>query len=617
MDGATNNYRHTFRVCILYLICATAFLPVFAQSQDPPAEAGPPASGFESELAHLWQAYLEARVKGEDARKLAFENIALLRHNAPGDIFESASYLFLEKGLEELTLGNQAVARQEFRYAIRLNVHLWPAYTGLADIVKPSSFKQYLVLNFKGFTEAFRFENSFFVLDAIVWFVTNLYLILATTLMIFTLIVCSRHLRALYQTTVSSFEHHGMRTLFAQLLTLFLLLLPPILGANLLLSALVYLIIFFPFFEPGERIAGFVVFLIPLLLPFLNLSIANVNYARSDPLLRAHMSQFFSGDLDSRIKFLEENPGQGELAHLSTFNIARLQSAKGELQEARAIFESIPTGAEVWPYAWVNKGNIHFHSKEPEKAKKCYAEALEKMPDLAEAYYNTYIVLAKQNIPDQAERARQQAERRGIGLGPGVVIDAQPEISDRFFDAVWGGSNPHVVNWYRNPAYGGTFILTLLALILVVIHLRLRNPHLLARVCEKCGRVFFPSDSPEGEWCSQCVNLYIKKDDLPSDAKKKKHEEVKRYNNLMRLVTVIGQILVPGTKKILTGHTLGGLIIIGVWIALVTFFLSPLTHISYPFMGYVQGGVIVTWIVTAIAVVYWAIFGLRALFKEE
>jgi len=617
MDGAKHKHLATSRMWFLLLIYAPLFLPAVVRAQEAVEEAPPVRLQFETELADLWQRYLETREGDKEARKQAFENIALLRLNAPGDIFESASYLFLEKGFEELALGREEEARQEFRYAIRLNVHLWPAYAGLAEIVRKTSYKQYLVLNFKGFTEAFKIENSYFMLDAIFWFIGNIYRVLSWTLLLFVFIVCLKHLRAFYRTTVSNFEHHGMRALFAQLLTFFLLLLPPIMGANPMLSALVYLIIFFPFFDPGERMAAFLVFLIPIILPFLSLSLANVNYARTDPLLRAHLAQFFTGDLDSRIEFLKENPGEGELADLSTFTIARLESARGELQEARNIFESIPRESKVWPYAWVNKGNIHFHSKEPERAKMCYTEALEKDPSLAEAHYNMYIVLTRQNIPDQAERERQQAEKLGIGLGPGTVIDAVPDTSERFFEAVWGGSNPHAQDWYRKPAYAGSFVLTIVALVLVIVHLRMRNPHLLARICEKCGRIFFQSDSPEGEWCSQCVNLYIKKDDLPSEAKKKKHEEVKQFNKRMRLTIAAGQILMPGTKKIIGGHGVSGLMILGVWVGLIVFCLSPMTHISYPFMGYIQGGVVISWLILAIAVVYWAIFGLRAIYKEE
>lgn len=584
---------------------------------------------FEDKLGTLWESYLQAKVIGdENARKATFDAFRTLKETAPGEIFEPAGDLFLEEGFKDLRSRRYDNARREFLNAAEMNPHLWPAFNGLARIKKDrdGDFWKYLDLNRKGLLTAFKLKNSFFVLGALVWFLRNLYWVLMLSMTLFTLILCFKYLRPFHATLVHSWEHRGATKPYAKAFAFVVLLLPPLLGFNYYLCAFLYLVLFFPFFDERERFAATMVFLSSILLTFLTLVLSNINYARSNPLLKAHLLQFLHGNYDQQIEFLKEYPGNGELQNRSLFTIGTLFKAKGDYRGAMDIFQQVPSRSKFWPLAQVNRGNIEFMAQEYQKARESYKKALERNPDLGKALYNLSLVSAKLGHHDEAESYRNQAAQKnpGIksrialyeGLGGGTVLDALPGYRERMAQAVMGGGNPISANWFRKKEFLIPLLLGLALLMAATIHARMRNPLLLARGCEKCGRMYFPNDSPNSVWCSQCVNLYIKKDDLPSSAKMKKHEEVSAYNKRQHLTVTLLQIFFPGSKKTLQGSALAGMMGLLVWTLLLVFTISPITDISYPFMRYIKEDLF-RYLTMSIALVYWITFGILPIWQED
>ncbi|MDJ0835947.1 MAG: tetratricopeptide repeat protein [Acidobacteriota bacterium] len=595
-------------------------LPVsYAQDEETPS------GSFENRLSELWSTYLGAKVTGDnDARDKALDAIKDLQPADSGNlIFEQAALLFLEEGYQDLRLGRLESARREFLNAADLNPHLWPAFSGLADIKrKTEGIEPYLRLRYKGIARAFQLDNAFFVLDALVWFIRNIFWFLTISFVLFAAFLCAKYVRAFYHTTVGSFEEKGMEALYANLMAVAILLLPLLLGANAFLVAAIYIVLFIPFFEPNERLAAYLLFIFPILIPFLGLFLANVNQARSNPLLRAHLGQYFDGDLDSRIQFLRDNVQHGELGNLSLFTIGRLQSQKGEWADALETYELIPDNSKYKPLSLVNQGNIHLRRKEYQNAADTYGAALQKDPEYALATYNLSVALRRQGKLQEAEKLRADAFNKDLSLRERQIhspdeYEASADSNERLFYALSGETNAFSSSWLTHPIVFVPVVVCVAILVLAILHLRLRNPHLLAKACTKCGRIFFQSDSPESEWCSQCVNLYIRKEDLPSEAKIRKHEEVTRFNKNNRLIAGIGQVLVPGSKKVFTGHALAGLVIVCVWVFLLVFCFIPVNAISYPYMTYLQGPALTTMLVGAVTVVYWVIFGLRPIWQED
>ncbi len=584
---------------------------------------------FEDRLATLWENYLQAKAIGdENARKAAFDAFRIEKESAPGEIFEAAGHLFMEEGFKDLRSRRYDNARREFLNAAEMNPHLWPAFNGLAHIKKEreGNFWKYLDLNRKGLLTAFQLKNSFFMLDALVWFLRNLYWVIMLGMTLFTLILCFKYLRPFLATMTHSWEHRGVSPAYAKAFAFILLLLPLLLGFNYYLAAFLYLVLFFPFFDARERGAATLVFLSSILLIFLNLVLSNINYARSDPLLRAHLLQYLDGNYDQQIEFLKEQPGKGGLQNRSLFTIGMLYKAKGDYRQAMEIFEQVPPRSKFWPLAQVNRGNIEFLAKEYQKARESYKKALGRNPNLGKALYNLSLVSAKLGNHDEAETYRSQAAEKdpGIksrialyeGLGGGSVLDALPGYRERLAQAILGQNNPIAVNWFRQKVFLIPALLGLALLAAAAIHARARNTHLLARGCEKCGRIYFPNDSPNSVWCSQCVNLYIKKDDLPSSAKMKKHEEVSAFTKREHQTMTVLQVLFPGAKKILQGSAFAGLFALVVWTLLIVFSISPITDISYPFMRFIKDDLF-RYLALTITLVYWVIFGILPIWQED
>ena len=589
-----------------------------------------PAEGFtqEAKVAGLWEAYLQAKVLAdEDARQKAFERFKAFRNGASGEIFESAAYLFLEEGYKDLASKKYESARREFLNAAELNPYLWPAFMGLAEIKKDwnKDYGKYLELNLKGLTTAFDFRNSFFVLDAGMWWLRNLYLLIMLGVSTFALVMVAKYLRPFFSTTIHSLEHE-VKSLYAHLFSVVLLMLPFLLGINYFLMATLYLALFYPFFESSERKATLLVFLISLSLPLMDIFMGNINHARTNPLLKAHLTQFLKSDFDREIQFLYENPGEGELKNQSLLTIGKFQKAKGDLRQALGTFEQIPTNSKFWALAQVNIGNIKYLAREYQNAIDIYKKALARNGDLATAMYNLSVVYNQMDDHQESENYRNQAARKNPelrsriaalgGLAGDTVVDAEPNHTNRLWQAVSKEGNPQTKQWFSKPAKLTPIFILAGIILLTFIHFRIRNTALLAKICEKCGRIYYQSDSPNSEWCSQCVNLYIKKEDLPHEAKVKKYGEVGKYAKRKHLVGALAQVFLPGAKKLLKGATFSGLVTLFFWFFLLVMLIYPITDIPHAFMRFIQTHIL-TWVTMGLTVVYWVIFGLLPIWQED
>ena len=574
----------------------------------------------------LWLGYQAAKSSdNEAAANQAFERILAAKDAVSSDVFEAPSYLFLEEGGKSLADGDYQAARDEFHHAIKLNPYLWPAYSGLAAIRKQEegNYKRYFLLDLKGFREAFSLKNTYFLMAALLWFLTNIYWVFIIGFTLTALLLCLKYLKQFYVTTSSHFEHKGARSLTFHLIAFCILMLPLGFGLNFYLVAAFYLVWFFPFFNARERRVTVFLFLLSVGLPFLNHFIANIKQARIDPLLKAQQAQFYEGNSADRIAFLERSPGEGEHAHLSQLILGRIWLAKHEYRRALDYFEGIPTTSKFSGHALVHIGNIQFMSQEYQQAIATYKRSLVRNPGLGESLYNLSVVNAKLGNHREAERYRAELNRKAPDISTRAttldeeVLEAAPNYVSRFIESLTVVPGSGQKKWYSSPDFYIPAGLGVVLLLFALIHLSFRNVGFLARACEKCGRVFFSSDSPNSEWCSQCVNLYLKKEDLPSEAKSKKFEEVKSYNKLKRRIQRYAQLILPGSKNLLRGDAVSGMVIVFFWVFLLVLCATPITGIPHESMHYMDGPLLITYLWIGVTAIYWTIFGLRPAWQED
>lgn len=580
---------------------------------------------FEKRIANLWDKYLQAKLAEDDrARDDAFSKIEEEGLVASAEIFELGSYLFVAEGLSDLEKGDLDNARHEFHNAVKLNPHNWPAYQGLGSIKKRESGQvmPFLNLSMKGMRSAFSFENAWYSLDFTFWTLTNLSRSLMALLMIFSLVICSKYIRQSFASTLNAFEERHVNEFYARLLAIGFLCLPLLLGFNLYLIGATYIVLFFPFFEVRERLAAGLVLLTPILLPILGFFADNATRARVDSGLKLHLSQFARGDISAQLNALEAQDDAGRYRHLNTLIMGLLQKSDGSMIDALDTFRQIPPSSPWHDHAIVNIGNISFQTRDFQDADEHYQKVSAGSVVYGLALYNRGIVKNKQGFHDEAEELRAGGIRadknlavRSVRIGSDFVLDAIPDDRDRLLGALGGTERINTDMLVKHFLPG--LALALLALLLAILHMRSRNARLLAKSCDKCGRIFFPSDSPESEWCSQCVTLYIKKDDLPSEAKLRKHDEVQRHNKRRRQWVMISQLLLPGAKKILRGNAVSGLLTLFGWTLLLFFCIQPISQVGHLSMRFLEGTLLLTWVTYGVTAVYWLIFGLRPAWQED
>ena len=85
----------------------------------------------------------------------------------------------------------------------------------------------------------------------------------------------------------------------------------------------------------------------------------------------------------------------------------------------------------------------------------------------------------------------------------------------------------------------------------------------LANACIKCGRTFCPRCKSAREsttYCTQCIHIYLKRDGVSIDTKRKKLEEVTSHQTGMTRRNKVFATFLPGAAQMLEGRVIAGVI---------------------------------------------------------
>lgn len=622
----------------LILAMATLMLnPVGWAQLDPPedtsdveATAASPAGKSEDVLASWWRDYQLAKQNSDvEGQERAYQNFRDLKQTDQSEIFELGSYLFLREGFADLERQRFNAARKEFHQALELNPYLWPARMGLANIKreKDGDYGRFIHLNYEGLIRAFNPKNTYFVFDGALWLYSNVLRVFYAIFLSLVLLFGVKYCRSFYATTVAAFEHRGMKPLYAELATMAVIVFPLVLGLNIVLAAGLFLALLFPFLEGREKHIGVVALLGWLLVPLTLLMMTHVFRGKTNPILAAHLSQYYQGDHAAQIERLTQLVNDGELKNRSKMLLGKHYKASGQLLEAVDAYESVPRSSDYYRLAQVNRGNLHVLAKEYQQAIKLYKSVTGENVAAGLALYNLSVVKAILGNHEESESYRSQALAKSPKLGDQMglfenvderfLIDGEPDPVARVGDALLGKGNPIYQGWYSRPDFLFMGLAGLALLFLGWLCIRVRNMRAQAKPCMKCGMTFFISDSPNGDWCTQCVSLYIRKEDLPSDAKIKKSEQVQRYTKVKRYVYNGFQLILPGAKQIFRGQPGAGFITMCAWLILVVMCLYPITRMNHAFMHYFDWPSFWLYLTLGVTTVYWLIFGLRGIWQED
>ncbi len=340
-----------------------------------------------------------------------------------------------------------------------------------------------------------------------------------------------------------------------------------------------WLALFFAYATWKERTLIVVLLVAVALIPVLLERAASRIAGLKSPVVRSAVSaasNSFDPDAVQRLHGLLEFMPEDPMLHLLLGN---LYVQQGSDNDANIHYRRAVQLNDRLAGAHLNIGNLHFFNNDFTAAISRYERAAAIDGTLALAPYNHSVAAGELNRFDEQASKLDEAQRRNRSL-----VD---ELTSR------GGDRPLKVEMYQVPIpqawtiaekiarsgtarelYGNfayfdarraaTNTLTLgalLALVLAVALWLLRRKTGRAGSCIKCGRTFCPrckSARESATYCTQCIHIYLKRDGVALDTKRKKLEEVHGFQGRSLGIRKLLGTFFPGAGQMIAGSTFAG-----------------------------------------------------------
>jgi len=229
--------------------------------------------------------------------------------------------------------------------------------------------------------------------------------------------------------------------------------------------------------------------------------------------------------------------------------------------------------------AHVNIGNLHFLNNEFQAAMTEYEKAEQYDASLATAFYNhsaaageLYRFDLQAQMLEKARTAdRVFVERTTRNPPPQKIVMYKPSIDEAWqvseemaerpaARAQFGNySSFRPLQSLSNPISLGAIVSLLFAVLLFSSRRRAG----FANACIKCGRTFCPRCKSAREsttYCTQCIHIYLKRDGVSLDTKRKKLEEVSVHQAGITTRNRVFATFLPGSAQLLEGRTTRGVL---------------------------------------------------------
>jgi tetratricopeptide (TPR) repeat protein len=223
-----------------------------------------------------------------------------------------------------------------------------------------------------------------------------------------------------------------------------------------------------------------------------------------------------------------------------------------------------------------NLGTARFHLGRKEEAAKNFEEAFALDPESVEILVNQSI-LAFERLDTVTGSGKQDEGRRvdPVKFGQYMAINRAkreqrafptpiPDTPERMHavDQFYGGparEPANALSW-ATPGNLFAFLLPLLAAFLFYQRLKqvVRVAH--AGQCVRCGEPFHTTDSPDPSVCPKCHHLFVLKDGLHQESRKKKLAEVAEYQMEQRWMHRGLIAFLPGADHCFVGETRAGFV---------------------------------------------------------
>lgn len=229
------------------------------------------------------------------------------------------------------------------------------------------------------------------------------------------------------------------------------------------------------------------------------------------------------------------------------------------------------------PELLLGQGTVHFLLGEYHAALESFQRAREFSSDRTVTSFNLSLTLAHTYNFRESEEALQQARAADAGRLRALTRGREHEVILPTFTSADAAAllaskeRVTLVNRGLVPpplvverSYGHPLTLAgLLALVIAIIHSLLREKRGgLATACAKCGRAFCRRCRLAAEsqtYCSQCTNIFLKKDMVAIDVQMAKRRQLARRRLALEVERRLADLLLPGLGLMFSGRArLGG-----------------------------------------------------------
>ncbi len=368
------------------------------------------------------------------------------------------------------------------------------------------------------------------------------------------------------------FDFHGLfprgvTPFQMSLLSMLLLLLPPLMGAGVLETLLCWTLFAWFYQSTRERILTTTGLLLVSALPFVLLFMGRLVSVINSPVQDLYMLNHSTTRIATARRlerYLRSHPKSLDVLWSLGLYYKRL----GRALEARRMYQrAIRVKSD--PSLQVNLANLAFLVREPEKAFFLYQKAL-KRKALPEGLFN-FSQLLKHSTATQQELMQQKADARDAALQKGgkrveaFEKQVQPHINRYIMDIalpshrywqrlleqkdrtalqarIWGRISTWIPLDYA-PWTGALFALLLWFLVPV------GRRYFQGRSCVQCGTIYDREES-HSAICGQCSHLFEKKEGSPA-RRVQKEFEIQRFQRKRYYSQAILSFLVMGAGQIL------------------------------------------------------------------
>jgi tetratricopeptide (TPR) repeat protein len=361
-------------------------------------------------------------------------------------------------------------------------------------------------------------------------------------------------------------ERKGMSPLIVGLLGAFGLALPVVLGLDPSVAAILWVVLLVAFLTPGEVRATVFILALQFLHPILGL----VEPLAAQPTVPSLLSV----QLQPQVRRIDE----GLAKVLDPLDAEFLKGWRAfqqqRWQEGTEVFRGLVGRHPDQGAVLNNLGVGLYQSGDKEGAGKRFDEAFMLEPRSAEILLNQSI-RAFERLDTVLGEGKQGEARRVAGDAFQRLMSVNmarkeartfpmpmPDTSSRLsaLRSLFDGKQPNT--WgtgLREPSILLGLLIPALGLGLFLY--RVKQFQVLAHPtqCVRCGEPFHTTDSPDPNVCPKCHHLFVLKDGLHGESRRKKLDEVAEFQAWQKRIHQSLVVALPGADRIFLGETQDGL----------------------------------------------------------